>query len=84
MWRLPDVDAYIGRAARFARPVLERVRELFQRGCPVIEERIRWGTPHFDYKGVMGGMAAFKAHVSVSFLNGAFMADGKPRSWKYS
>ena len=54
-------------AADFARPILERIRAAFHKGCPALEERLKWGVPSFEYKGLMGGMAAFKAHVSWGF-----------------
>lgn len=72
---LPEVDAYIAASAEFARPILERVRVLFHEGCPDVEETIRWGTPHFDHRGIMGSMAAFKRHVSVVFWKGQLMSD---------
>jgi len=28
---------------------------------------MKWSAPHFDYKGVMCGMAAFKAHCAFGF-----------------
>ena len=39
----PEVDAYIARAPDYARPILERVRRCFHRGCPGVEEMIKWG-----------------------------------------
>jgi uncharacterized protein YdeI (YjbR/CyaY-like superfamily) len=71
----PEIDAYIGRSAEFARPILEKIRALFHEGCPGVEEKIRWGTPHFDHKGIMGSMAAFKKHVSFGFWKGQLMGD---------
>ncbi len=71
----PQVDAYIARSAEFARPILERIRKVFHKGCPELEETIKWGVPHFDYKGIMGGMAAFKQHVSFGFWKGELMSD---------
>jgi uncharacterized protein YdeI (YjbR/CyaY-like superfamily) len=65
--RNPQIDAYIRKAAPFARPILERVREAFQEGCPELEEKLKWGVPSFEYKGLMGGVAAFKAHVAWGF-----------------
>jgi uncharacterized protein YdeI (YjbR/CyaY-like superfamily) len=32
-----------------------------------VTETLKWSVPHFDYKGVLGGMAAFKAHCRVGF-----------------
>jgi uncharacterized protein YdeI (YjbR/CyaY-like superfamily) len=65
--KAPEVDAYIVSAAEFARPILKRIRAAFHQGCPALEERLKWGVPSFEYKGMMGGMAAFKAHVSWGF-----------------
>ncbi len=62
--KLPAVDAYIERAAPFARPILRKVRALFHKALPEVEERIRWGFPNFDQDGILGGMAAFKAHAT--------------------
>jgi uncharacterized protein YdeI (YjbR/CyaY-like superfamily) len=64
MKKNPAVDTYIARAQPFARPILEKVRAAFHKGCPELEEKIKWGVPSFEYKGMMGGMAAFKAHVA--------------------
>src|SRR5688572_25212008 len=69
------VDAYIQRAAPFARPILERLREAFHEAEPDILETIKWSVPHFDYKGPIAGMAAFKAHVRWGFWKSALMAD---------
>ena len=69
------VDAYIAESADFARPILQRIRKLFHEGCPEIEEQIKWGCPHFDYKGMVGGMAAFKEHVSFGFWKSRLMSD---------
>lgn len=64
---MADVDAYIEQAPDYARPILEKLRVLFHKGCPELEEKIKWGVPHFDYKGMMGGIAAFKNHVTFGF-----------------
>lgn len=63
----PAVDAYIAKAAPFARPILERLRRLFHEACPDIEEKIKWGSPSFEYKGMVGGFAAFKQHATFGF-----------------
>ena len=66
----PRVDAYIERAAPFAKPILKHLRKVVHRGCPEVEETIKWGMPHFDYKGLICGMAAFKAHCAFHFWKG--------------
>ena len=63
----PKVDAYIAKAAPFAQPVLEHLRELIHKGCPEVVEEIKWSMPFFVYKGqILGNIAGFKAHCSVN------------------
>lgn len=69
------VDAYIAQAAPFARPILEKLRELVHQGCPQVEETIKWGVPHFEYKGMLVGMAGFKEHVGWGFWKSKLMRD---------
>ena len=71
----PAVDAYIGKAAPFARPILEKLRALFHRACPEIEETMKWSFPHFEYRGVVAGVAAFKQHATVGFWKASLMND---------
>lgn len=69
--RNPRVDAYIADAAPFARPILERLRSVVHAACPGVEEDIKWGCPHFLYKGMFCNMAAFKHHCAFGFWHGA-------------
>jgi len=62
-----EVTAYIAKSAPFARPIFERLRRLFHEGCPAIEEKVKWGCPSFEYKGMVGGFAGFKAHAAFGF-----------------
>jgi uncharacterized protein YdeI (YjbR/CyaY-like superfamily) len=67
----PRIDAYIAKAAPFAQPILTHYRALVHKACPEVEERIKWGVPHFDYNGgMMTAMASFKAHASIGFWLG--------------
>ena len=82
--RDPRVDAYIAKSAEFARPILEYIRSVIHEGCPDVEETIKWGAPSFIYKGMLGGMAAFKQHCAMGFwkekLIGELAANaGKPK-----
>ncbi len=64
----PRVDTYIASAAEFARPLLERARELVHTCGKDIEETTKWGMPTFLYCGrIIAGMAAFKQHAALSF-----------------
>jgi len=71
----PEVDAFIAQAPEFARPILTQVRAAFHAGCPELEERIKWGMPSFEYKGMLGGMAAFKQYVTFGFWKSRLMPD---------
>ena len=61
------IDAYIEKSRDFARPILEHLRKLIHKACPDVEETIKWGSPHFDYKGSLAGMASFKEHCAFGF-----------------
>ena len=63
----PRVDAYIKRAAPFARPILKRLRQIVHNGCPDVEETIKWNFPFFERKGIICFMAAFKEHCTFDF-----------------
>jgi uncharacterized protein YdeI (YjbR/CyaY-like superfamily) len=63
----PRVDAYIGKAAPFAQPILQHLRAVIHEASPEIEEGVRWGSPHFFYKGMLCGMAAFTQHCAFGF-----------------
>jgi uncharacterized protein YdeI (YjbR/CyaY-like superfamily) len=69
----PRIDAYIDKAAPFARPILKYLRKVVHAGCPEVEETVKWSMPHFGYKGVMCGMAAFKEHCAFGFWKGALI-----------
>ncbi len=64
----PKVDDYISKAQPFARPILEHVRKLLHKGCPGVEETIKWSMPFFVYKGaILANVAGFKEHCSFGF-----------------
>jgi uncharacterized protein YdeI (YjbR/CyaY-like superfamily) len=69
------VDAYIAKSPEFARPILRKLRELVHEACPQIEETMKWGFPHFEYKGIVASMAAFKNYASFGFWKGSLMRD---------
>jgi uncharacterized protein YdeI (YjbR/CyaY-like superfamily) len=64
----PKVDAYIAKARPFAQPILTHLRTLIHKGCPGVEETIKWGRPFFEYRGaIICFLAAFKEHCSLGF-----------------
>ena len=72
-----DHDTYISNAAPFAQPILKHLRELIHKACPEVAETIKWGFPHFEFKGVICSMAAFKNHCSFGFWKSSIMSDPK-------
>lgn len=73
----PRIDAYIQKAAPFARPVLKRIRKAVHAGCPGVQETIKWGMPAFHYEGPLCGMAAFKAHATLGFWKASLLKKGR-------
>ncbi len=71
----PRVDAYIAKAAEFARPILEHLRALVHKACPDVQETMKWSFPHFDYKGIVCSMASFKHHCAFGFWKASLMKD---------
>jgi uncharacterized protein YdeI (YjbR/CyaY-like superfamily) len=67
------VDAYIAKAAPFARPVLVEIREAVHAGCPDVCETMKWSVPFFESEGPLCMMAAFKAHARFGFWKGALL-----------
>lgn len=72
----PKVDDYVTASETFAQPIMTRLRTLLHNTCPDIVEDMKWGIPHFDYKGeMMCILAASKKHCAFSFWKDALMAD---------
>jgi len=67
------IDAYIERSADFAQPILRHIRQIVHTNCPDVIETIKWGFPHFDYRGIMCSMAAFKTHCAFNFWKGELL-----------
>lgn len=70
------VDEYISKSADFAKPILNHLREIILSTCPDAEEDVKWGTPHYSYKGdYLVMMAGFKNHCSFSLYKAEMMKD---------
>lgn len=77
----PRIDAYIARAAPFARPILEKVRERVHATTPEAEETMKWSAPAFTVDGkILLILAAFKAHAAINFWRGQEIGDGSPKA----
>lgn len=76
MIRSEKIDQYIEKAQPFAQPILRHLRQIVLQACPDVEEKIKWGMPHFDYLGeMMCGMASFKQHCTFGFWKASLMKD---------
>lgn len=64
------IDAYIARAADFAKPVLNRLRKLVHTVCPDVTETIKWNSPFYEHKGILLATPAFKKHCALIFWKG--------------
>jgi uncharacterized protein YdeI (YjbR/CyaY-like superfamily) len=66
--RDPRIDAYIAKAAPFAKPILTRLRKQVHAACPEAEETLKWRMPAFLYREkILCGMAAFQKHCTFMF-----------------
>jgi len=73
----PRIDAYIGKAADFAQPILKHIREVVHGVSPLITENTKWSMPFFEYKGPICYMAAFKEHCGFGFWKQGRLDDPK-------
>jgi uncharacterized protein YdeI (YjbR/CyaY-like superfamily) len=78
--RDPRVDAYIEKSAEFARPILQHLRSVVHEACPEVEEDMKWSMPHFSYKGMFAGMAAFKKHCTFGFWKHDLIVGESPKA----
>ena len=76
----PRVDAYIAKAAPFARPILTHLREVIHATSSDIDEDMKWSFPHFMYKGILASMASFKEHAAFGFWKGSLIVNTAGRS----
>ena len=72
------VDQYIEKSQEFAKPILRHLRDLVHKECPEATETLKWGVPHFEYRGkILCNMASFKQHCAFGFRLGSAMSDPK-------
>lgn len=69
----PCIDAYIAASPEFAQTILAHLRAVIHGACPDVQETMKWSRPHFQYKGMLCQMSAFKAHCALGFWKGAVL-----------
>jgi uncharacterized protein YdeI (YjbR/CyaY-like superfamily) len=78
--RDPRIDAYIAKAAPFARPILEQVRARVHAVVPEVVETLKWSAPGFTLDGkILLMMASFKQHAALNFWRGQEIRGSKAR-----
>ena len=73
--RSKEVDAYIAKSPEFAQPLMKSLRAAYHKGCPKLEETLKWSVPHFEHEGIVCSFAAYKQHVTVGFWKGTRLKD---------
>jgi uncharacterized protein YdeI (YjbR/CyaY-like superfamily) len=72
----PRIDAYIEKAAPFAKPILLKIRKLIFQACPEAKEMIKWSFPNYEvYGSMLCSMAAFKEHCAFGFWKASLLKD---------
>jgi uncharacterized protein YdeI (YjbR/CyaY-like superfamily) len=72
----PRIDTYIEKKALFAQEILTHLRKVIHQACPEVNETIKWGHPHFEYKNqVLCSIAGFKEHCAFAFWRSSLMKD---------
>lgn len=60
-------------------PAIKEICELINNAVisayPHLDCKVKWGMPHYDHKGIMCGLGAFKNHVNFFFHKGVHMKD---------
>jgi uncharacterized protein YdeI (YjbR/CyaY-like superfamily) len=74
------IDTYIDKSADFAKPILRQLREIVHEACPEVQETMKWSFPHFDYKGMLCSMAAFKEHCAFGFWKASLILNDEHKS----
>ena len=50
---------------------------MVHRGCPDVVETLKWSVPHFENKGTLCAMAAFKEHCRFGFAKATLIKGAK-------
>jgi hypothetical protein len=72
-----QINLYIAEQPEWQRKLLVRARQIIHAVDPQVEETWKWNSPHFDHKGIMIGLQAFKEHIAVWFHKGSLIKDPK-------
>ena len=66
-----QINLYIAEQPEWQRKLLVRARQIIHAVDPPVEETWKWNSPHFDHKGIMIGLQAFKEHIALAAFSAA-------------
>lgn len=69
------ITEYIANLNDWRGALLDRIRQLIRGADPELVEEWKWRSPVWSKGGLVCSASAFKRHVSVSFFEGASLAD---------
>lgn len=67
------ISEYINSLNDWRGELLKVLRQLINESDPELIEEFKWNVPVWTYKGLVVAISAFKDHVKVNFLKGAFL-----------
>lgn len=71
-----EIENYIANSPEFARPIFIHLVQLILKACPEATTSIKWGFPHYSYKGkILCSFAAFSKYCAFSIPTAKMMQD---------
>ncbi|HYF48355.1 MAG TPA: YdeI/OmpD-associated family protein [Planctomycetota bacterium] len=70
------IDKLIAGSPAFAQPIMKKLRAIIHKADRGIVEDWKWGA-NFNKNGMVCGLGAFKAHVTLTFFKGNLLKDSK-------
>lgn len=67
------VDGYINGFGDWRGELLKELRQLINQAAPEMTEDFKWAVPVWTHNGLVVAISAFKDHVKINFLKGAFL-----------
>jgi hypothetical protein len=69
------VEEYIEAHEDWRGELLSNLRDLINKTAPGMTEDFKWGVPVWTHDGLVCAISAFKDHVKINFLKGAYLSD---------
>lgn len=76
MAKVETIEDYIAKyEGTYAHPILRRLDEIIREEVPGLTTAIKWGSPSYEYKGLMITTVAFKNFTAAWFHKGVLLDD---------